>query len=97
MIVNPVKISGATVATAYSGNTPYLEGKITTVRCKFATNTTTFDFTINDSDGIPIFERVNETHKFVKEVALAVRGTYTIVIANASKNEAFTVKMELEE
>jgi len=99
MIINPVKITGATVGNAYSGNTLYIEGILTTIRCKFTTASTTFVLTINDSDGIPIFSNADEpaTGEMVWQVRLAVRGIYTIVISGASANEAFTCKLEVEE
>ena len=96
-IVNPVKIEGSTVGGVYSGNAPYIEGILTTVRCKFTTASTTFVLTINDSDGMPIYESEPMTGSLVEQAHLAVVGIYTCVISSASKDEAFTVKLEVEE
>jgi len=97
IIVNPVKVVGATVGGAYTGNTPYIDGVLGAVRCKFTTVTTAFVLTINDSDGIAIYESEPMTGSLVEQVALPVRGIYTVVISGASANEAFTCKLEVEE
>jgi len=96
-ITDPVKIPGATVGNAYSGNAPYIQGTLTTVRCKFTTASTTFILTINDSDGMPIYESEKMAGSLVEQVHLAVVGIYTCVISEASRNEAFTIKLEVEE
>lgn len=97
IIVNPIKVVGVTVDRSYSGNTSYIEGILRVIRCSFITSTTTFVLTINDSDGIPIYQSETMTGSLVEQIALAVRGTYTIVISDASRNEAFTCKLEVEE
>jgi hypothetical protein len=96
-IINPIKISGATVAFAYSGTTSYIEGILRVVRCKFTTATTIFLVTINDKDGIPIYKSEIQTGELVEQVALGVRGVYTFVISEASENEAFEGRLEIEE
>jgi hypothetical protein len=97
MIVNPVKFSGTTSSGAYSSSLPYIEGILRQVRCKFTTASTTFILTINDSDGIPIYNSEPATGELVEQVALAVRGIYTVVISGASKDEEFQGRLEVQE
>lgn len=97
MIVNPVKFSGTTSGGTCSCSLPYIEGILGAVRCKFTTTTTAFVLTINDSDGIAIYESEPMTGSLVEQVALPVRGNYTAVISGASKDEAFEGRLEVRE
>jgi len=97
MIVNDFSKSGTTATGSWSGTTGYIEGKITCIACKFDTITTTFDISLSDSDGIKRFSVTGCTGEYVRQVNIAVRGNYTIAIANASADENFTTKLDIEE
>lgn len=103
MIINPVPFSGTTSDGAWTGDTPYIEGILNLVSCKFNTATTTFDFKITKkANGVPIFKGKDigagdEEGEMAESPNISVRGIYTITIANASKDETFEGELGIRE
>jgi len=62
-----------------------------------ATSTTTYNLTITDDNSLDMFCESSITGSYAPEVALPVRGIYTITIDSATNDELFTIVLGVEE
>ena len=62
-----------------------------------ATASTTYNLTITDSDDLDIYCDTSITGNYAPEVAIPVRGVYTVTIDSATADESFTIKLMVEE
>ena len=83
----------ATTSGAWSGNTPAMYYQIDEIFVSSATSDTTFDVSITGPDSETKFSTTGETGEYVAQLCIPARGVQTISIANASEDEAFTVKL----
>jgi len=77
--------------------TPNIQGILRAIRCIFETLSTTFVLAIDDNNGVPVYKSETETGALVNQLALPVKGIYTITFSDVSKNEDFELKLEVEE
>lgn len=62
-----------------------------------STSTTTFDFQIQDNFGVTLYERQDIDGEINEQMAIPVKGQYTLRINDASKDEGFNVYMAIRE
>jgi hypothetical protein len=98
MTIHHETLTGTASAGALSVNTRTLSGSLLrNILVKPATETTVYDLTITNDRSIIMFELLSETGTLSQEVALPVRGVYTVAIANATADEAFTIQLVSQE
>ena len=89
------------ILTASSGdssdNTNPIRGLCRHIIIKPETETTQYDFSITNSDGIIIYERTSELGTLTELTTIPVRGIYTLSIESATVDEDFEVQLLLEE
>ena len=93
-LVKSVTVSAGT----WSGNTQNIGGGILLhIVVQATTVTTTFDFSITDSNSIVIKKWTGITDELNEEVYIPVEGKYTLTISNASADEVFEVYLGIDE
>ena len=98
MVIHNEYISGSTVSGAFSGNTKAaLQGLTREIIVNPATSTTQYNLEITNDNSLPVFYSNSITGQFVEEVALPFRGVYTVAISEATKDEAFTIGILVQE
>ena len=97
IVKEPIVKSVTVAAGIWSGNTQKVMGILLHVVVQATTETTTFDFSLTDEDGIVIKEWVGNTDELNREVFIPLAGVYTLSIANASANEVFKVYLGIDE
>jgi len=93
-------VLGGTISSNISGFTPIVNpgGIIYQVYVKAPTSDTIFDFYITSPSGNIIYHKKNITQLLNdNSVKLTVQGTYTLTIANSSKDELFAVELGFKE
>ena len=92
--------SGGTVSSNFSAFTPLINagGFIYQIFVKAISSDTIFDFYITSPAGNIIYHKKNITQLLNdNSIKLPVQGTYTFTIANASKDESFSIELGFKE
>ena len=102
MIIYPIEISQTSSSGAWSFNTEKIKaGTLKQIYIKSATATTTFDFQITDDKSNVVFDTSQDgsTATGILNILLELplRGKYTIAVASASADEAFTGRLMVED
>ena len=97
IVKEPVNKTVTVSSGIWSGNTQKVMGILLQVIVSAATETTTFDFSITDDDGITIRSWTGNTDELNEEVYIPLAGIYTLAIANSSADEVFTVYLGIDE
>lgn len=88
-------------ATASSGaisfNTEDLRGICYRIFVKPATSTTTYNITITDDNSLVIYSKNGVRGTLNDTTIQTLRGIYTVAVAAASVDEAFTFQLEYDE
>lgn len=96
-VIHPETLSLTTSSGSASGNTSsQLQGLLRQVLASPTTSTTTYDIKLTNNQSLVIYERIGEIGDLAEEVVLPVRGVYTLALANATKDEAFTVSLVVD-
>jgi len=96
-IIHPEIKTGTAASGSFTVNTQFLSGILGQVIVEPTTSTTQYDISITDKESIKIYERTSEIGTIAEEVLLPVYGIYTISISNATVDEAFTVKLSIND
>lgn len=98
MTIHKEILSGSTSSGALAVNTvePFM-GIMRQILVKPTTGTTQYNCTITDDNDLVIQCENSIVGNYSPEVALPVRGIYTIDIDSATKDEAFTISLVVEE
>ena len=99
ILIHKDTLSGTTSGGTLSVNTSNLKvgGLLSIVCAKPTTSTTIYDIKIVDNGGFTIYERTSETGELAEEVLLPVRDVHTVTISNASRDEAFSLRLYIRE
>jgi len=98
MVIHSEYLTGSTVSGELSLNTHVtLAGIAREILVKPATSTTRYNITITNANSLDIFYSESITGKFAEEIALPIRGGYTVTIDSATKDEAFVVELMIVE
>jgi len=95
--IHPEKVKLTTSSGSASGNTQNLIGICHEILCKPATESTQYDLTITNSDGIVVYEWTSEVGTIADLVSLPVRGIYTISLSSATRDELFYIQLVINE
>ena len=97
MLINKNYVSATPSSGSWSANTPDFSGAILLqIIVKPATNSTTFDFSLTDDNGVAVIDEVGITGELNRQVYIPLRGIYTKTIAN-SADEAHQVELVVGE
>ena len=99
MVIFPLDVSETASSGTWSVNTPKLESRIIKqIIIEAATNTTTFDFDIQDEKNLTVFNTETKiTGKLLEEVSIPTSGIYTLRVYNSSADEAFVGRIMIKE
>lgn len=99
IIVHKETLSGTTSSGTFSVNTKNLRvgGLLSIIGVKPTTADTQYDIKIVDDGSFTVYERTSEIGELSEEVLLPVRDTYTITISNATRDEAFILRLTIRE
>ena len=98
MKIHKEVVSGTTSTGSYSDNTnSQIRGMLRQVIVKPATITTQYDISIVNEDDLTIYERLAETGELAEQTDLPIRGTHTVYIDGATRDELFTAQLWIEE
>ena len=99
LIVKEPVVKEVTVSSgSWSGNTQKVMGILLHVLVSANTETTTFDFSITDDDGITIKSWTANTDELNEQVYIPLAGVYTLSISNSSKtDESYIVYLGIDE
>lgn len=98
ILVHTEKLSGTASSGTFAVNTVFsFNGLLRNILIKPTTATNQYDITITNADSLDIYSRISKVGNLSDEVKLPVRGIYTVTIANATIDEAFTVHLVIEE
>ena len=91
-------MSGTASSGAISTNTvAALQGIAREIIISPATSTTVYNLTITNDNSLTVFKSSSITGDFIEEVALPLRGVYTVAVTSATVDELFTMAIVLEE
>lgn len=94
MTVHPVEVSQTASSGAWSFNTQKFNGCLLRhVVVKALTGSTTFDFTITDDKDNVVYAPTTATGTLRAEVAIPLRGIYTVAVSSSSRDEAYTGRL----
>lgn len=86
-------IESESVAGTLSENTVDIKGIIKQIVVSPATDTTSYEISIADADGLTVFETDTETGNYCELTDLPISGVYTITISSATRDEAFSIRL----
>jgi hypothetical protein len=90
-------IGVVTVGGEWTANTASINGILEQLLVKSASDSTMFDFSLtNDQDDV-VLKRTDVTRLINEEINIPFHGIYTMVIANATKDEEFTILLSVRE
>ena len=89
--------SATAVAESISFNTDDLRGICYRVFVKPATETTTYNITLTDDNGLVVYSQRGIKGTLNDTTIQTLKGLYTVAVANASANELFKFQIEYEE
>jgi hypothetical protein len=87
---NPIRRT-LTASSGSDSDTFTSNGLLHQIYFKPATSTTQYDVTLTDGGSVDVFKRTSEVGTLNEFVTLPVQGAYTLSLANATVDEAFTV------
>ena len=91
-------MTGSTSSGALSTNTvAALQGIAREIIISPATSTTVYNLTITNNNSLDVFISNSITGDLIEEVALPLRGVYTVAISSATADEAFSMAIIVEE
>jgi len=91
-------MTGTTSSGALSTNTvAALTGIAREIIISPATSSTTYNLTITNDNSLDMFISESITGDFIEEVALPMRGVYTVTVDQATKDEEFNMAIVLEQ
>ena len=91
-------MTGTTSSGALSTNTvAALTGIAREIIISPATSTTQYNLTITNDNSLDMFISESITGDFIEEVALPMRGVYTVTVDQATKDEEFNMAIVLEQ
>ena len=98
MTVHPVEVSQTAASAAWSFNTEEFKGALLRhIVIKAASTDTTFTITLTDDKSNVVYDSGVATGTLRAEVAIPVRGVYTVATADSSADEAFTGRLSVLE
>jgi len=91
-------MTGTTSSGALSTNTvAALTGIAREIIISPATSSTQYNLTITNDNSLDMFISESITGDFIEEVALPMRGVYTVTVDQATKDEEFNMAIVLEQ
>lgn len=97
-IILPYPISGTIASGSLSATTiSFVSSLLRMVAIKTTSAGIVYTITIIDADAFEIYKRTDEVGSMSEEVALPMRGVYTVTITNASIDEDIDIKLVIEE
>ena len=97
-IIHSENISGTASSGSISVNTVApMEGIVREILISPATSTTQYDVNITNDNSLTVFKSTSVIGDFAEEVALPMRGVYTVAITSSTVDELFTMALVLEE
>ena len=98
MIIHSEYLTGTTASGVLSLNTQSsLMGLAREIIVSPATASTIYNINITNENSLDVFNSSSITGNFEEEVALPLRGVYTIDISEATRDELFKIELVLEE
>ena len=91
-------MTGTTSSGALSTNTvAALTGIAREIIISPATSSTQYNLTITNDNSLDMFISESITGDFIEEVALPMRGVYTVTVDQATRDEEFNMAIVLEQ
>lgn len=99
MLIYPVEISQTAVSGIWSVNTKKFDSAILKqIVLEATTATSWFDFSITDDRGLTVYKTTSKAlGKLRVEVNIPLKGIYTLAVANARRDEAYTGRLMIQE
>ena len=98
MIIHSENMTGTTSSGALSTNTvAALQGIAREIIISPATSSTVYNLTITNDNSLDVFLSSSITGDFIEEVALPLRGVYTVAISDSTADELFSMAIVVEE
>lgn len=91
MLIDTQKISGSTDSGSFSDNTNSIRGLIKQIIVNPNTETTTYNISILNTNGIEIYSRTSETGSIAELTDIPINGICTISITSATADELFNI------
>jgi len=96
ILITPEIILGATAAGVFSANTNDISGILGELLIQPTTGTTVFDVSVINNKGLIIYKRTSNTGDLAEELRIPLRGIYTVLIDNATADEAFIIQLMIQ-
>jgi len=90
-------IGVVTVGGSWTANTASINGLLKQVVVRSTSDDTMFDFSLTSDLADVVYRRTDVTHLINEEIEVPFHGVYTMAITNATKNEAFTILLSVQE
>lgn len=99
MVIYPVEILQTAVSGKWSVNTvKFASAVLKQIVVEAASSTTTFGFTLTDEKNLTVYTTdTKATGKLREEVNIPLKGIYTMAVADASADNAFTGRLMVME
>src|SRR3990167_474917 len=98
MLIHKERLTGSTASSTLTLTTVKFSGvRLIHIYVNPATASTTYDLLIEDTNGDDLFDENGIQGLFNRTVRIPTYGSQTVTISNASADEAFVVKLGLEE
>ena len=98
MLIHKERLTGSTASGSLTLTTAKFSGvRLINIYVNPTTASTTYDLLIEDLNSDDIFEELGIQGQLNRTVRIATYGSHTVTISNASVDEAFVVKLGLEE
>jgi len=97
MLIHKEKLTVTTSSGDASINTRHIRGMCYQILITPVTPTVTFNYAIEDSDGIEVFYRTSEVGEYAELTDLPLRGIYTIKVDSATEDELFKIQLLIRE
>lgn len=98
MTIHSEYLTGSTVSGTLASNTvAAIQGIAREIIVEPTTGSTQYNLTITNDNSLTVFSSSSITGNFVEEVALPFRGVYTVTISSATRDEAFTIGIFIQE
>lgn len=98
MTIHKEILTGSTVSGSLDVNTkePFM-GIMRQIIVSPTTSTTTYNLDIIDDEDLKVFCETSINGHYAPEVALPVRGIYTVSISSSTVDESFAIELNVEE
>lgn len=98
MVIHTENLTGTVSGGSLAINTvAALQGIVREIVVSPTTPTTQYNLTITNADSLDVFISESNTGDFIEEVALPIRGIYTVTISSSTEDEVYSIAIIVEE